>query len=85
MVQAIRYRENYLKVLNRYSHFTNYEKFMNYLNKFQNPIKFYELMSSKNENIKDLTYVSDEHYREQEFDKFVSEFININEKEESIN
>lgn len=85
MVQAIRYRENYLEVLSRYSHFTNYKKFMNYLNKFQNPIKFYKLMSSKNENIKDLTYVSDEHYREQEFDKFVSEFININEKEESIN
>lgn len=85
MVQAIRYRENYIEVLSRYSHFTNYEKFINYLNKFQNPIKFYELMSSKNENIKDLTYVSDEHYREQEFDKFVSEFININEKEESIN
>ena len=84
MKQAIIYRENYMKVLERYQDFDNYEKLVNYLNRFKNPIRFYERMKkTNNDNTLDLTYVSDEHYSQTAFNSFVAQFIDINELEDS--
>lgn len=45
MKKAIVFRENYLKEMEKYSHFDNYEKLMNKLKSFTNPISFYNFVS----------------------------------------
>lgn len=86
MVKAIRYRENYMKVLERYADFDNYDALVNYLDKFQNPLKFFDVMkNTRNDNTIDLTYVSDEHFTQQAFNNFVKQFINLDETNEVVN
>lgn len=72
MRKAIIYRENYLKEMEKYSHFDNYDKLMTKLNSIQNPITFFDYVS-KNELTEDLTYQSDQYYSQQEFNRFVEE------------
>ena len=45
MKRAIVFRENYLKVMEKYSHFDNYEKLMKKLRSFTNPISFFNFVS----------------------------------------
>ena len=45
MKKAIVFKENYLKEMQKYSHFDNYEKLMKKLNSFSNPISFFNFVS----------------------------------------
>ena len=45
MKKAIVFKENYLKEMEKYSHFDNYEKLMKKLNSFSNPISFFNFVS----------------------------------------
>ena len=73
MKKAIIYRENYLKEMEKYSHFENYQELMAKLKSIQNPLKFFEFVS-QNELTQDLTYQSDQYYSQQEFNRFVEMF-----------
>ena len=70
MKKAIIYRQNYLKVLERYSNLDNYDLLMEKLNTLNNPLEFYNFV--KNDEITvDLTYVSDQIFKEQAFNSFL--------------
>ena len=84
MKKAMIYRENYLKEMEKYSHFDNYDKLMTKLNSIQNPVSFYEYVS-KNELTQDLTYQSDQYYSQQEFNRFVEELGIENIDDSEIN
>ena len=73
MKKAIVFRENYLKEMEKYSHFDNYEKLMKKLRSFTNPISFFNFVS-QNELTGDLTYQSDETYTQEAFNSFVQDF-----------
>lgn len=45
MKKATIFRENYLKEMQKYSHFDNYEKLMNKLQSIKNPVSFYNFVS----------------------------------------
>ena len=45
MKKAIVFRENYLKEMEKYSHFDNYEKLMKKLRSFTNPVSFFNFVS----------------------------------------
>ena len=45
MKKATIFRENYLKEMEKYSHFDNYEKLMNKLQSIKNPVSFYNFVS----------------------------------------
>lgn len=85
MNRAIIYQNNYMKTLKRYSHFDNYDLLINELEKYKNPIRFYDLMKTKGELTEDLTYVSDEYYTQEEFNKFVLQFVNVDKMIDSEN
>lgn len=85
MNRAINYQNNYIKTLERYSHFDNYDLLIKELEKYKNPIRFFKLMKSKGELTEDLTYVSDEYYTQQEFNKFVLQFVDVNKMVDSEN
>ena len=68
--KATVYKENYLKEMEKYSHFDNYDKLMKKLNSFSNPVSFYNFVS-QNELTADLTYQSDEYYTQEAFNSFV--------------
>jgi hypothetical protein len=70
MLQTIRYKEHYLDMIEqRYSTFDNYELFLDKVKKMS-PEEFYKFMD-KDELTVDLTYQSDQHYQQQEFDAFL--------------
>lgn len=75
MRRAITYRENYIKDMEKYSHFDNYEKLVALFNKYKNPVSFYELLS-KNEMTVDLTYQSEQYYSQQAFNSFLEDLRN---------
>lgn len=85
MNKAINYQNNYMETLERYSHFDNYDLLIKKLEKYKNPIRFYELMKSKGELTEDLTYVSDEYYTQEEFNKFVLQFVDVDKMIDSEN
>lgn len=85
MNRSIIYQNNYMKTLERYSHFDNYDLLINELEKYKNPIRFYDLMKTKGELTEDLTYVSDEYYTQEEFNKFVLQFVNVDKMIDSEN
>lgn len=61
MRRAIIYRDNYLQVMQRYSHLENYDLLMDTLKAIRNPIKFYDFV--KNDELAvDLTYQSDQYF-----------------------
>ena len=72
MKKAITYQENYIKEMEKYSHFDNYDKLMEKLKSFKNPISFYEFVS-KTELTADLTYQSDEYYTQEYFNRFIED------------
>lgn len=72
MKKAIVYMENYLKEMEKYSHFDNYDKLMAKLKSFTNPISFYNFVS-KTELTADLTYQSDEYYTQEYFNRFIED------------
>lgn len=72
MKKAITYQENYIKEMEKYSHFDNYDKLMAKLKSFKNPISFYEFVS-KTELTADLTYQSDEYYTQEYFNRFIED------------
>lgn len=79
MKKAIIFRQNYLKEMEKYSHFDNYEKLMKKLNSLKNPLEFFNYVS-RNELTGDLTYQSDETYTQEAFNSFVQDFgIEIDE------
>lgn len=82
MKKAIVFRENYLKEMEKYSHFDNYEKLMKKLRSFTNPISFFNFVS-QNELTGDLTYQSDETYTQEAFNSFVQDF-GIEIEEDSV-
>lgn len=45
MKKATIFRENYLKEMQKYSHFDNYEKLMNKLQSIKNPVAFFDFVS----------------------------------------
>ena len=45
MKKAIVFRENYLREMEKYSHFDNYEKLMKKLRSFTNPVSFFNFVS----------------------------------------
>ena len=81
MKKATIFRENYLKEMEKYSHFDNYDKLMAKLNSITNPIEFFNFVS-QNELAGDLTYQSDEMYSQEAFNGFVQDF-GIELKEDS--
>lgn len=85
MNRSIIYQNNYMKTLERYSHFDNYDLLINELEKYKNPIRFYNLMKTKGELTEDLTYVSDEYYTQEEFNKFVLQFVDVDKMIDSEN
>ena len=82
MKKALVYRENYLKEMEKYSHFDNYDKLIAKLNSIQNPIAFFKFMS-QNELTQDLTYQSDEYYSQQAFNGFLQD-LGIEIEEDSM-
>ena len=72
MKKAIVFRENYMKEMEKYSHFDNYEKLMKKLRSFTNPISFYNFVS-QNEFAGDMTYQSDEVYTQEAFNSFLQD------------
>lgn len=79
MKKSIIFQKNYLKEMEKYSHFDNYDKLMLRLKAIKNPINFYKYVS-KNELTGDLTYQSDEVYTQEAFNSFVQDFgIEIDE------
>lgn len=72
MKKAIVFRENYLKEMEKYSHFDNYEKLMKKLRSFTNPVSFFNFVS-QNEFAGDLTYQSDEVYTQEAFNSFLQD------------
>ena len=73
MKKAIVFRNNYIKEMEKYSHFDNYDKLMKKLNSITNPISFFNFVS-QNELTGDLTYQSDETYTQEAFNSFVQDF-----------
>ena len=82
MRKAIIYRENYLKEMEKYSHFENYDKLMLRMKAITNPIKFFEFVSV-NEITQDLTYQSDEYFTQQAFNSFLQD-LGIEIDEDSV-
>lgn len=82
MKKAITYKQNYLNVLEKYSHLDNYDKLMNELKKHNNPLSFFEFMS-QNELSQDLTYQSDQYYTQQAFNSFLQD-LGIEIEEDTI-
>lgn len=69
------FKENWLNVLKRYSHFDNYDKVISLL-KNKKPEEFYETIR-KSELGLDFLYQSDEFYTQQEFNN-LAEDLGIN-------
>ena len=68
--KALVYRENYLKVMERYKNFEGYDELLAKMNSIKNPIEFYEKIRD-NELVADLTYQSHESYAQTDFTRFV--------------
>lgn len=68
--RSIWYKENYLKLLDaRYSNFDNYEEFKEFVEKMT-PQDFYDYFK-QDVFAEDLTYQSDQHYQQQQFNAFL--------------
>lgn len=80
MKQAINYRENYIKEMEKYKNYENYELLEKKMQQVTNPISFFELMSA-NELTQDLTYQSDQVLSQEEFNSYLNDLgIEIEEK-----
>lgn len=73
------FRENWLNVLSRYSHFDNYDKVVQKLKQFKKAEDFYKFIK-KSELGLDFLYQSDEFYTQQEFNNLAQD-LGIDERE----
>lgn len=70
MRKAIVFRENYLKVVEKYSNLDNYELLEAKLKSFKNPLSFYEFL--KNDELAvDLTLQSEQVMKQEAFNSFL--------------
>lgn len=70
--KTLQYQENYMQILEtRYSNFYNYDKLKAKIENMT-PSEFYEFMK-RNALTEDLTYQSDQHYGQAEFNSFLSD------------
>lgn len=82
MRRAITYRNNYINEMKKYSHLRNYGLLKEKMESLSNPVDFYEYVKDK-ELVKDLTYQSDEYYKQAEFNEFLRDWeIEVEEIEE---
>lgn len=82
MRRAIIYRNNYINEMKKYRHLKNYELLKEKMESLSNPVDFYEYVKDK-ELVKDLTYQSDEYYKQAEFNEFLRDWeIEVEETEE---
>lgn len=65
------FKQNWINVLERYSHFDNYDKVINLLGK-KKPEEFYEIIR-KSELALDFLYQSDEYYTQQDFNNLAQD------------
>lgn len=82
MRRALTFRNNYINEMKKYSHLKNYELLKEKMDSLSNPVDFYEYVKDK-ELVKDLTYQSDEYYKQAEFNEFLRDWeIEVEETEE---
>lgn len=82
MRRALIFRNNYINEMKKYSHLKNYELLKEKMESLSNPVDFYEFVKDK-ELVKDLTYQSDEYYKQSEFNEFLRDWeIEVEEIEE---
>lgn len=82
MRRALTFRNNYINEMKKYSHLKNYELLKEKMESLSNPVDFYEFVKDK-ELVKDLTYQSDEYYKQAEFNEFLRDWeIEVEETEE---
>lgn len=82
MRRALIFRNNYINEMKKYSHLKNYELLKEKMESLSNPVDFYEYVKDK-ELVKDLTYQSDEYYKQAEFNEFLRDWeIEVEETEE---
>lgn len=82
MRRALTFRNNYINEMKKYSHLKNYELLKEKMESLSNPADFYEYVKDK-ELVKDLTYQSDEYYKQAEFNEFLRDWeIEVEETEE---
>lgn len=82
MRQAINYRNNYMKEMEKYKNYDNYELLKKKMESITNPIRFFEFMSA-NELTQDLTYQSDQVLSQEEFNLFLND-LGIETEDEII-
>ena len=66
------FKENWLKTLEKYSHYDNYDKLLDTLKKYKNPEAFYNFVKDSELGF-DFLYQSDEYYTQQEFNNLVED------------
>lgn len=66
--KAETFKENYMNLLSRYSHYENYQKVVDLLSSYKDPETFFRMVNKTELGI-DFIYQSDEYYTEQEFNK----------------
>lgn len=71
--KAIRFRENYIKTMEKYQGYANYELLVEKMESLKDPLKFYNHISY-NDLLVDLQYQSDENYNQARFTQFVEEW-----------
>lgn len=77
------FRENYMKVMERYKNFRDYWIFKNWANRHKNPVDFYNSLPEGVFQPDDLYYQSDHVYSEEDFASFLEDFgINIDKEYE---
>ena len=82
MRRALTFRNNYINEMKKYSHLKNYEVLKEKMESLSNPVDFYEFVKDK-ELVKDLTYQSDEYYKQAEFNEFLRDWeIEVEETDE---
>lgn len=82
MRKALTFRNNYINEMKKYSHLKNYELLKEKMDSLSNPVDFYEYVKDK-ELVKDLTYQSDEYYKQAEFNEFLRDWeIEVEETDE---
>lgn len=69
-IRAERYRENYIKTMEKYSGYANYDLLQQKMESIIDPVRFYKYIGD-NDLLQDLTYQSDETYSQERFNQFV--------------
>lgn len=73
LIKAEKFRENYIKTMEKYKGYANYELLKEKMESLKDPIKFYQQIEN-NDLMVDLQYQSDETYNQARFNQFVAEW-----------